>query len=66
MKKKDYLKPQIVVVETEACLLSTTSTLSVSNKKINNSDDLKNEGLTLDSEGILWGGGVASTILYYL
>ena len=55
MKKKDYLKPQVVVVETEACLLSTTSTLSVSNKKINNSDDLKNEGLTLDSERILWG-----------
>lgn len=55
MKKKDYLKPQIVVVETEACLLSTNSTLSVSNKKIKNSDELKNEGLTLDSEGILWG-----------
>lgn len=54
MKKKDYLKPQIVVVETEACLLLTNS-LSVSKKKINNSDDLKNEGLTLDSEGILWG-----------
>ncbi len=55
MNKKDYLKPQVVVVETEACLLSTTSTLSVSKEKINNSDDLKNEGLTLDSEGILWG-----------
>lgn len=55
MKKKYYLKPQVVVVETEACLLSTNSTLSVSNKKINNSDELKNGGLTLDSEGILWG-----------
>ena len=55
MKKKYYLKPQVVVVETEACLLSTTSTLSVSNKQMNNSDDLKNEGLTLDSEGVLWG-----------
>ena len=48
MKKKDYLKPQIVVVETEACLLSTNS-VTVSNKQMNNSDDLKNEGLTLDS-----------------
>lgn len=55
MKKKYYLKPQVVVMETEACLLSTTSTLSVSNKQMNNSDDLKNEGLILDSDRYLWG-----------
>lgn len=54
MKKKDYLKPQIVVVETKTCLLSTNS-VTVSNKQMNDSGDLKNEGLTLDSEGILWG-----------
>lgn len=54
MKKKDYLKPQIVVVETEACLLLTNS-VTVSNKQMNNSDDLKNEGLTLDSDRYLWG-----------
>lgn len=54
MKKKYYLKPQVVVVETEACLLSTNS-VTVSNKQMNDSGDKENEGLTLDSDRYLWG-----------
>lgn len=55
MKKKKYLKPQVVVAQTGPCMMINPSQVRMYRGNFQNRQELEEAGLILDNDGWLWG-----------
>ena len=55
MKKKKYLKPQVVVAQTGPCMMSNPSQVRIYRGRFQTRQELEDAEFTLDENGYLWG-----------